>query len=139
MARRYQNSAKSIAQRRRAPLRHGGEAAVKAIQKGQELSGLAAQAESALADELETVGLAEVVRRRTIRLQAAADLFYQAILGANDETRLDHLVRRYGWLQNSALRGWQQVKELGEDQPINAAQVLDAVRGSDERALHGED
>jgi hypothetical protein len=123
-------TAREIEQRRKAPLKHGGEAAVKAIQQGEPLSGLAAEAERSIYADLANDGAHELVVRNAVRLQAAADLYWQAVLGAQDLEKLDIYVKRYGWLAGSALRAWAQVQDTDRrGDRITPDQVLEAING----------
>ncbi len=119
-----------------APVVHGGEGAVKKLSSGQEFVGLAHEAEHAVAVELETVGRASIVIRNARRLQAACDLFWNAVTKAaqvGDLESLDRYVARFGWLAGASLRAWAQVRqEDGDGRGASARDVLDAIRGKDE-------
>lgn len=93
--------------------KHGGEGAVKQLQHGRELTGLAAQAELAVASEVARDGRYSLVMRNARRLQAAADLYWNALATAaeaGDLDKMDAYVKRYGWLSGCAMRGWAQVR-----------------------------
>ena len=116
--------------------KHGGEAAIKAIQMGDHLRGLAAKAENNVHSEFILDGHYSLVVRNATRLQAAADLFWDAILGAAEEgdlERLDRYVKRFGWLASSALRAWSQVKNESRKVEIDASHVLEAIQGDENR------
>ncbi len=103
-------------------VKHGGEAGIKALAAGEPLTGLAKQAEDGARDRLEIDGRAAVVRENAIRLQAVADLFYNAVQKAANEGNLallDRYSQRYGWLAMSALRALAQL----------AAEEKDAAKG----------
>lgn len=118
-----------LEQRREAPTQHGAGSGEVAITKGTDFTGLAKAAEERVTDELEVEGLAAIVRRDAIRLQTVADLYYAAILGAENIEKLDTYVKRYGWIAGSALRAWQQVREYEKREQVrDAADVLAAVR-----------
>jgi hypothetical protein len=120
-----------------AGLRHGGEAAVKAIQHGEPLSGPARQAELAVYEVLETEGRFSLVKRNAARLQAATDLYWSAISRLMESVtarggdipadvviiRLDKFVKRFGWLAGCSQRAWAQVKE--EEKDARDAMVTD--------------
>ena len=119
-------------------LRHDGEQALHAISKGEPLRGLAAEAERAVRDELESEGRHALVVRNAIRLQTAADLFWNAVAKAaedRDLKSLDRYLARFGWLASSALRAWAQVKQERPD----GANVLDyeAVLAAQARRENG--
>lgn len=102
-------------------VKHGGEAALDRIKAGDALTGPAREAELAVTDELNTNGRRSLVVRNATRLQAACDLFWQAVTGAaerQDLQALDRYVARFGWLAGASLRAWAQVaaeeKEAGQ-------------------------
>ena len=124
----YKNRARGVV--------HGGEGAVKAIQRGEELSGLAA-------DELKTVeaiyqfaGRRAIVTDNAMRTQAAANLYWNAIQKAaqtGDIDKLDGYVARFGWLVGVVTRLWQA--EAAEEKAAEAAgvgvvDVLKAIKPS---------
>ncbi len=124
-----------IEQRRNAGVKvakHGGAGAVRAIQRGEPLHGLAAEAEREIYAELAENGAYSIIERNAIRLQAATDLYWNAIQKAaqdNDLKALDHYVSRYGWLAGASLRAWAMVRqEQRQRDPLSAAKVLDAVK-----------
>jgi sigma54-dependent transcription regulator len=95
----------------------------------------ARQAELDVYAELEIDGRQAIVRRNAARLQAATDLFWNAVQKAaqdNDLDRLDHYVSRFGWLAGASLRAWAQVKieEERPGTPVDVQAVLTAVRSS---------
>lgn len=108
----------------RAPgLKHGGEGAVKAIQRGEAFKGLAASEERAVKAELEASGRAEMVRQEAVRLKTACNLYWTAVSKAADDGDIDALdkyVKRYGWLAGATLRAWAQVKEEDQDRADGA-------------------
>ena len=111
-------------------LKHGAGAGERDITAGADLTGLAREQELRVQAELETDGAAAMVKRRAIRLQTVADLYYQAILGAKDPVELDRYVKRYGWLQGSGLRAWQQVADLESKQ--SRQDITDISRGDND-------
>ena len=112
---------------------HGAGAAEVALTTGADLSGLALQAEQNVNAELETAGIGAIVRRDAIRLQTVADLYYAAIMGADTLDKLDSLVKRYGWIQASALRAWQQVQDTDrQHKPIDLSTVLASMEGGED-------
>lgn len=119
-------------------LKHGAEGGVTRITKGQELVGLAADAEQAVYNELEQKGRLSLVIRDAARLQACADLFWNAVQKAaesGDLAQLDHFVARFGWLASSSLRAWQLVHDLEKtpSETVQAIKVLEAVRSGDKQ------
>lgn len=100
--------------------KHNGEAAVKAIQHGQALTGPARDAELAVYTELANEGRPAIVTRTAVRLQAACDLFWAALVDAGergDLQALDRYVARFGWLAGASLRAWAQVRDEEKDAP----------------------
>lgn len=126
-----------------AAIKHGGEAGIKALTTGEPLTGLAKQAEDGARDRLEVDGRAAVVRENAIRLQAVADLFYNAVQKAANDGNLallDRYAARYGWLAMSALRALAQLateeKDAAKGQ-TTLAQVLDAMDAAREGGGNG--
>jgi len=112
---------------------HGGEGAVKSIQRSEPLCGLAVDAEQAVADEYETEGRFALVVRNARRLQAACDLYWNAVAkaaGDGDLAALDKYVKRFGWLASSALRAWAQVRNEGDNGQDSV--IIDAVAAARE-------
>jgi len=111
---------------------HGGAAAIAAIQKGEPLRGLAAQAEQNVIAEYEQSGASSLIIVNATRLQAVCNLYWNAIekaLQDEDLVKLDHYVSRYGWLASSSLRAWIEVrKEERNRDSLDAARVLEVVK-----------
>lgn len=108
-------------------VKHGGEAALDRIKTGEALTGPAREAELAAIDEFNTAGRQSLVLRNALRLQAACDLFWQAVNGAaeaGDLEALDRYVARFGWLAGASLRAWAQVAQEEKE----AGQALDYER-----------
>ena len=116
---------------------HGGYGAALKLTKGEPLVGLAREAELAVYAEVETQGRRAVVVRNAARLQAACDLFWNAVSKSaqdGDLQALDRYIARFGWLASASLRAWAQVKtESQADDGPSAAQVLDSMRGGNEQ------
>jgi hypothetical protein len=104
---------------------HGGGGAERRLTTGAEFIGVAHETELAVTNELQNDGLASMYRKRATRLQSVADLYYQAILGAENIEKLDVLVKRYGWIQASALRALIVLRGLEKDE--DKAPDIDAV------------
>lgn len=114
-------------------LKHGAGAGENAITAGDSFTGMAAEQEQRVLDELEVKGISSIVRRDAIRLQTVADLYYAAILGADSIEKFDTYVKRYGWICGSALRAWQHVREIEKQETQrDVHDVLAAIRGEDE-------
>lgn len=109
-------------------VKHSGEAALADIKSGTSLRGPAKEAEEDVRTELETIGRAEIVTQGAVRLEAVARLFYNAFVEAanqGDLAGVDRYAKRYGWLQNSALRAWEQVGKVTSEEDDTI--VLDAI------------
>lgn len=106
-------------------VKHGGEAAVKAIQSGAPFAALAAQTEQAVEADLDLGGRVALVKELAVRLQTASRLYWDAIQAAaeraqDDEQwlqKLDGYIARYGWLAGHALRAWGQHRAEEQDGP----------------------
>lgn len=97
------------------PPKHGGEGALRSIERGVPFppGTPAAEREILLRAELERDGVTEVLTRGAIRMEVAADLYYAAVCKAaegDDLAVLDKFIARFGWLQSSAIRSWVLVK-----------------------------
>lgn len=108
-------------------LQHGGASARKALSTGADFHGPAREAELAVRDELHVNGRLSIVERAAIRLQAAADLYWNALADAgeqNDVKAVNSHAKSFGWLQSKALGAWQQLRQEqanGDDGSIEAA------------------
>jgi hypothetical protein len=118
-------------------LKHGGEAAVKAISKNEPFTGLAQEEKERVEAQLSLVGSLGVEKDLMTRLITATNLFWGAVEKAaqdGDIPALDRYVARFGWLATSSLRAIKQVvdheKERGND-PIDAQGILDEYRKDD--------
>jgi len=95
-------------------VKHGGAGAVKRIQEGQPLAGLAAEVEREVMADLATAGRSELVTEAAVRLHTAMRLYWGAVqtaADAGDLEGLDRYCKRFGWLATSALRAWREVRE----------------------------
>ena len=93
---------------------HGGAAADRAITKGAPFTGLATVRQDEVIAELENDGLESIVERNAIRLQTAADLYYNALIKAaqdGNEKQFDSYIGRFGWLTAKTLLAWREVKQ----------------------------
>lgn len=109
---------------------HGGAGAERRLSTGEPLIGIARDMELAVSAEVETDGIEQLYKKRAARLQACADLYWSAILAAEGMERLDALVKRWGWLQSSALRAWQVYREIERSRP--AADITTFLSGGRE-------
>jgi hypothetical protein len=93
--------------------KHGAEAALDRLTDGQPFTGLALDKQAEIVKELESDGVDSIVERNAIRLQTAADLYFEALTKAaqdGNEKLFDAYVGRFGWLTAKTLLAWQQVK-----------------------------
>lgn len=112
-------------------IKHGGEAALASISKGEPFHGLASEAEAAVSAELVNSGAYFMIERNAVRLQTACELYWGAIMKAaetGDLHSLDHYVARFGWLASVSLRAWAQVRqEQRRKNDLTPETVLEAV------------
>jgi hypothetical protein len=116
---------------------HGGEAAVKAIQRGETFKGLAASEERNVKAELQAAGRAEMVRQEAVRLKTACNLYWGAVCKAADDGNIDALdryIKRYGWLAGATLRAWAQVKEEDKTRADDALDYAELVKQLERQA-----
>lgn len=117
-------------------LQHGGESAVSAIRDGRPFTGLAAQAEREVIEDLESAGRGALVREAAVRLHTAMRLYWGAVMSAADAgdlAKLDSYCRRFGWLATSALRAWREVRAEAETASADTTIIdlaLEAARGA---------
>ena len=120
-----------------ANLKHGGEGAVARIRDGDKFIGLARKAELAVYDELSEGGRYCLLVRNAARFQAAADLFWGALMGAAEDGNLGQFhgyVKTWGWLNGAANRAWREVRE--EEAGQDGGLMIDAFDAAKE--AHGD-
>ena len=120
---------------------HGGEHAVKAIQRGEAFRGLAAREEQAVKHDLADQGRAALVEENAIRLQVASRLYWRAVQAAADDgdlEKLDSYVARFGWLAGASLRAWAEVRQERERAGQDDG-VIDYERLLEAQSEHTED
>ena len=125
----------------KAAIRHGGEAAVKALQRGEPYKGLAAQAEREVQADLEESGRVSLVREIAVRAHTAMRLYWAAVQTAADDGDLDALDRyckRFGWLAGVAGRAWREVREELKD-TRGAGDLLDVAIETAKGIRNGQD
>jgi len=118
-----------------AALKHGGERAIKHLQHGTPLVGIAAELKRQVAQEIEEHGIVAVMRERAERHQAVADLFYGLLLGTTDEEPLDRATKRFGWLNAKAFTMLREIAELEKQEGAQTLAELLAtpvVKGGDD-------
>jgi hypothetical protein len=112
-------------------LKHGGAGALKNIQGGRELVGLAAIAEKDVEEELSRPGgRRAVVKKQAQRLEACARLYWNAVraaFDAGDVTTATNLVKVWGWVQASAVRAMLAIDQVKEYEQL----TLDDLLGKD--------
>ena len=109
--------------------KHGGEGAIRRIASGAPFLGVALDAQKDVEKRLEAEGLEAIVETNAIRLQAATDLYYQAVLKAAQDgnaAAFDSYIARFGWIAGVTLRAWAQVKQDRKGKGGRLAEVLDA-------------
>lgn len=124
-------------------LKYGGEGAIKRISTGKPLIGIAAEEEKAVTAELADKGVSELSKADAVKLQAAANLYWNAVCKAaqdGDIAALDRYVARFGWLMGVTLRAWAQVrndeKDIAKGQ-VSLVDVLAAMDAAKEGGGHG--
>lgn len=117
--------------------KHGGEAALDAIQAGKPLKGLAGQEELAVRAQLEFSGIDSIQEDNAVRIQAVSQLFYNAVLKAVQDGNYDKVVTygaRYGWLASKAVLVWGEIlkQRKAKDNGVTAIDVLNAVKAAND-------
>jgi hypothetical protein len=95
-----------------AQFKHGGEAAIKALQHGGSLVGITRRLQNDVHDQIQSEGILAVMLESAERYQAVANLFYGLILGTKDIAEADKYAARYGWLASKAFRMLETVHKL---------------------------
>lgn len=109
--------------------KHGGEAGVKALQRGTPLTGLASAVEGEVKAELQDAGAAGVILKGATRLETVARLYYDAFIASIQSGQLDKadaMAKRYGWLQNSSIRAMAEVARSSKGKGGRITEVLAA-------------
>ena len=115
-------------------LKYGGEGAIKRISEGKPLLGIAAEEEKAVTAELADKGVSDIVRADAVKLQAAANLYWNAVMKAaqdGDINALDRYVARFGWIQGVTLRAWMQVRNDEKDKAKGGVPIVDVLAAMD--------
>ena len=113
-------------------VKHGGAGAIKRITTGQPFIGMAYDAEVQVQDEYKTDGPGALELRNAQRLQAAADLYWNAVSKAaesGDLQTIDKYIQRYGWLASLSLRAWTEIRkrERNENRRDLGASIIEVV------------
>ena len=109
--------------------KHGGAGALSRIAKGEELIGIAANAQKEVQARVQEHGIDGELHRDAERWQAATDLYYNALMAAlqrGDIEQATGLFAKWGWGNNSAIRAWSIVKQ-SEKTRDNTGKVIDAL------------
>jgi len=127
--------------------KHGGEAAVKSLAANRQMTGPAAAAELDARAAYEVDGATAMILTQACRLEAACDLYWQALLAAataRDLDKVDSYAARFGWLANSSIRAWVEVAkhDRSKGKGGKLAEVLEAygkeATGTAERSATAE-
>ncbi len=112
--------------------KHGGAAAERAVSTGGEFRGPAVTAQAEVHADYEIKGAAHMVQQGAERLEAAARLYWAAIIGAAQNGAatavLDGYIARFGWLQSKAITAWAEVRRADGKQSVK---TIDAILGKD--------
>ncbi len=111
-------------------VKHGGAGAIKRLTTGQPFIGMAHDAE--VQEEYKTDGPGAPELRDAQRLQAAAELYWNAVskaAEAGDLQAIDKYIQRYGWLASLALRAWTEIRkrEKNENRRDLSASIIEVV------------
>ena len=112
----------------------GHRGARNALQRGEPFRGLALVKEQEVSAELEMEGVEALLIRDAIRLQTVTDLYYDAILCAEQQGRiqtLDNYLARHASLTTRAMTAWEQVRQLQREREtgvLDYEQVLERDR-----------
>ena len=118
--------------------KHGGAAATKAISKGEPFIGVAREVEKQIQTDFDAVGPLELMKYNGIRLQTAAELYWQAAMGAHESgeiSKFESYIRVFGWLNTAASRTFRDYSNLkANEKTTKPIDVLASIkRGIDEK------
>jgi hypothetical protein len=113
-------------------VKHGGAGAIKRLTTGKSFIGIARDAEIQVQNEYKIDGPGALELRDAQRLQAAADLYWNAVSKAaenGDLQAIDKYIQRYGWLASLALRAWTEIRKLekSENRRDLSTTIIEAV------------
>jgi len=110
-------------------VKHGGRGALDRIAKGEDLIGIAAEAQKEVQARVQDHGVDGELRRNAERWQAATDLYYNALIAAlqrGDIEQATGLFAKWGWGNNSAIRAWTIVKQT-EKTHDHTGKIIDSL------------
>lgn len=111
-------------------VKHGGAGAIKRISEGKSFIGIAYEAQKEVEAQLAESGIDSMMQYDAIRLQAATNLYWDAIQKAaedGDLAALDRYIARLGWLAGVTIRAWEAVKRLQSKK--QGGNVIDLLGG----------
>ena len=121
---------------------HGGRGAIKRIQEGKPMVGLAKIAQDDVLDRLAADGVEGELQRNAIRLQVVSDLYFAAltkVLQDGDHEKATEYLSKWGWITNSAVRAWQvAMKMQPKDDGKDITEVLATYRGTSTESPEGK-
>ena len=89
---------------------HGAYSYLSRSSKNMPLSADVAQVEAQVVADADEGGSISQVRQQAIRLQTAAELLWRHMMSGADP--FNKHIRAWGWLCNSAIRGWREVEAM---------------------------
>lgn len=119
--------------------KHGGAGAVYKIKTNQPFTGLASEVEKQLTVDLANEGPTALLTKDLIRIHTAAELYWQAIMGAAEAgnmQKFEGYCKTYGWLATAGARLLGQLAATnGKEAPTKAIDVLKSLnRGNNDPA-----
>ena len=132
----------SFAEGKQHGLVHGGEGAVKAIQRGEPFRGLAQREEQTVQADYAEQGRAAMVEENAVRLQTACRLYWNAVQKAADDgdlVKLDSYIARFGWLAGASLRAWAELRKEEKSKPKSLDYNAFIQQMKDESKKEGEE
>lgn len=113
-------------------VKHGGAAAVDAIQNKRDFTGLAKDAEDQVQARLDLTGIEGELLRNAIRLQVVSDLYYNAYIksmATGNQEKADSFLKVWGTNHNAAIRAWDLVRRLKQpDGMAEANKIIEQYR-----------
>jgi hypothetical protein len=122
-------------------LKHGGAGALKRITSGAPFGGPAELAQAEVKTDYEAGGAIAMLQEQAERLHAVSRLYFDAFLAAiqaGELDKADSYCARYGWLANSSMRAWAEVRKGEKSKGGKLAEVLEAYQAGADHTQEGE-
>ena len=111
---------------------HGARGALKRIDQGKPMVGLAKAAQDEVLDRLDADGMEGELQRNAVRLQVVSDLYFAAltkVLQDGDHDKATEYLSKWGWITAKTNLAWQAALKLKpKDDRASMTEVLATYR-----------